>query len=107
MAISELLGDQPGTTGDLGDEDAADRDRLAVADLVVGGTLDRVGQGVAIVEHLATRVAGAPAGLLEVVHDDVDLDLDGAGDELAQRSAERRVGKECVSTCRSRWWPEN
>src|SRR3546814_19059772 len=24
--------------------------------------------------------------------------------ELA-RSEERRVGKECVSTCRSRWWP--
>src|SRR3546814_19857587 len=23
----------------------------------------------------------------------------------AQRSEERRVGKECVSTCRSRWWP--
>src|SRR3546814_17352007 len=23
----------------------------------------------------------------------------------AGRSAERRVGKECVSTCRSRWWP--
>src|SRR3546814_13174131 len=22
-----------------------------------------------------------------------------------QRSEERRVGKECVSTCRSRWWP--
>src|SRR3546814_17829822 len=21
------------------------------------------------------------------------------------RSAERRVGNECVSTCRSRWWP--
>src|SRR3546814_17386293 len=21
------------------------------------------------------------------------------------RSAERRLGKECVSTCRSRWWP--
>src|SRR3546814_1158816 len=28
-----------------------------------------------------------------------------AEDELAQRSEERRVGKECVSTCRSRWWP--
>src|SRR3546814_17002907 len=26
-------------------------------------------------------------------------------DEL--RSEERRVGKECVSTCRSRWWPDN
>src|SRR3546814_18690168 len=23
------------------------------------------------------------------------------------RSAERRVGKECVSTCRLRWWPYN
>src|SRR3546814_11251238 len=23
----------------------------------------------------------------------------------ALRSEERRVGKECVSTCRSRWWP--
>src|SRR3546814_19199585 len=23
----------------------------------------------------------------------------------AKRSDERRVGKECVSTCRSRWWP--
>src|SRR3546814_11339636 len=22
-----------------------------------------------------------------------------------QRSEERRVGNECVSTCRSRWWP--
>src|SRR3546814_15583724 len=26
-----------------------------------------------------------------------------AGEGLAQRSEERRVGKECVSTCRSRW----
>src|SRR3546814_10994035 len=25
-------------------------------------------------------------------------------DDLRQRSEERRVGKECVSTCRSRWW---
>src|SRR3546814_15502150 len=24
---------------------------------------------------------------------------------IASRSEERRVGKECVSTCRSRWWP--
>src|SRR3546814_14825773 len=23
------------------------------------------------------------------------------------RSEERRVGKECVSTCRARWWPYN
>src|SRR3546814_12959815 len=25
--------------------------------------------------------------------------------DAALRSEERRVGKECVSTCRSRWWP--
>src|SRR3546814_16396523 len=25
---------------------------------------------------------------------------------LIKRSEERRVGKECVSTCRSGWWPE-
>src|SRR3546814_20331501 len=25
---------------------------------------------------------------------------------LLARSEERRVGKECVSQCRSRWWPE-
>src|SRR3546814_17669377 len=27
-------------------------------------------------------------------------------DRLAKRSEERRVGKECVSTGRSRWWPD-
>src|SRR3546814_11578367 len=27
------------------------------------------------------------------------------GTALVGRSEERRVGKECVSTCRSRWWP--
>src|SRR3546814_11886923 len=27
--------------------------------------------------------------------------------EGPQRSAERRVGKECVSTCRSRWWTDH
>src|SRR3546814_12543004 len=25
--------------------------------------------------------------------------------QIRKRSEERRVGKECVSTCRSRWWP--
>src|SRR3546814_16681439 len=26
---------------------------------------------------------------------------------MDERSEERRLGKECVSTCRSRWWPHN
>src|SRR3546814_15484025 len=33
------------------------------------------------------------------------LELVTAEGLLAERSEERRVGKECVSTCRSRWWP--
>src|SRR3546814_4705874 len=32
--------------------------------------------------------------------------LDNAIDTLVKRSEERRVGKECVSTCRSRWSPD-
>src|SRR3546814_14412620 len=31
--------------------------------------------------------------------------IGGEGKALNGRSQERRVGKECVSTCRSRWWP--
>src|SRR3546814_16414913 len=30
---------------------------------------------------------------------------DGYYQRLVFRSEERRVGKECVSTCKSRWWP--
>src|SRR3546814_3456592 len=33
------------------------------------------------------------------------VERQGVGDEVVDRSAERRVGKECVSTCRSRWSP--
>src|SRR3546814_19123496 len=49
---------------------------------------------------------------------DIAVEADGIGDagqdravvilarqRLATRSEERRVGKECVSTCRSRWSP--
>src|SRR3546814_18148416 len=44
---------------------------------------------------------------------DIDLQPESLGailhsffkQKLCQRSEERRVGKECVSTCRSRWSP--
>src|SRR3546814_18374241 len=39
--------------------------------------------------------AGAAGGAVERAHVLVH----------AHRSEERRVGQECVSTCRSRWWP--
>src|SRR3546814_19369426 len=31
----------------------------------------------------------------------------GCDRSIQIRSEERRVGKECVSTCRSRWWPHH
>src|SRR3546814_14661691 len=31
-------------------------------------------------------------------------ELEGRHHDDLRRSAERRVGKECVSTCRARWW---
>src|SRR3546814_1540619 len=63
---------------------------------VVGGRL-RIGR----VEQQAMREARAPpCGDLPVLALDV-VDDGGRG----PRSEERRVGKECVSTCRSRWSP--
>src|SRR3546814_11113278 len=50
------------------------------------------GDGAALVEVQAGRPADLPAVAL------------GVGDV---RSEERRVGKECVSTCRSRWSPDH
>src|SRR3546814_6212255 len=58
-------------------------------ELVGAGLGDRVDGG-------AHGVAGdVVVGHLEVV----------GGDGVDRRSEERRVGKECVSTCRSRWSP--
>src|SRR3546814_14168338 len=33
--------------------------------------------------------------------------VSGVGGRYSKRSEERRVGKECVSTCRSRWSPDH
>src|SRR3546814_8346518 len=49
---------------------------------------------------LPEGAVGSVAGSFKIAADGT-LDLVAA----AGRSDERRVGKECVSTCRSRWWP--
>src|SRR3546814_12390181 len=41
----------------------------------------------------------------DAIVDDVVIDI-ARRNLTADRSEERRVGKECVSTCRSRWWPD-
>src|SRR3546814_14824897 len=45
--------------------------------------------------------------MLDVVILETAQDMDDRIDfaDVAERSEERRVGKECVSTCRSRWSP--
>src|SRR3546814_13731274 len=47
----------------------------------------------------SSRVPASPVELFEAGA--LGADLGG----ILARSEERRVGKECVRTCRSRWWP--
>src|SRR3546814_14583079 len=51
-----------------------------------------------LARRYASRIVGMSGG--HVVYDG-----DGQGLDSAMRSEERRVGKECVSTCRYRWSP--
>src|SRR3546814_17279449 len=64
-------------------------DRLTVAQHVVERLLDQLTYPLRLVHYQAPRVPG-PLGL----HVEGD-----------RRPEERRVGKECVSTCRYRWSP--
>src|SRR3546814_12925497 len=55
--------------------------------------------------HVAGDAARRPArAAVLAVHVDADADRSGVA-RARHRSEERRVGKECVSTCRSRWSP--
>src|SRR3546814_13418923 len=65
----------------------------AIADLVRAGHVRHIG----LSEVGADTIRRAAA-----VHPISDLQIEYS---LLSRSEERRVGKECVSTCRSRWSP--
>src|SRR3546814_14532961 len=57
---------------------------------------------------LAVRLAhdaGVPPNVLQLAIGGADVGEALGGDVRVARSEERRVGKECVSTCRSRWSP--
>src|SRR3546814_10223889 len=80
---------------------------------LVNGVLTVVYDGLAAHEYCS---AGAPANI-RTYNPQARVCADGPGDpppndgtafvmlEHIGRSEERRVGKECVSTCRSRWSP--
>src|SRR3546814_19768800 len=76
-----------------GDQEAALMDIQAIP-LTEGGTLDAQNRNV------LAAVAGAWA--LNVHEDLIRAGIETFG---LERSEERRVGKGCVSTCRSRWYP--
>src|SRR3546814_10312775 len=79
MRISDWSSDV--CSSDLNDIGAVAQEQVALADSI---DADYKGK--------APAAAGLDAG-------------DGIFDDGAVRSEERRVGKECVSTCRSRWSP--
>src|SRR3546814_14819961 len=61
-------------------------------------------------EHGTVVIGGGFEGRADLATGDSDLSFAGVAQNLANavrlfRSEERRVGKECVSTCRSRWSP--
>src|SRR3546814_11260367 len=90
------------------------RYQTEAAHLTVAG---RVVNQVLTIAGIRARIATADALIAEDQHN-VDLtetrrragegtltEVLNAQAQLATRSEERRVGKECVSTCRSRWSP--
>src|SRR3546814_7591935 len=62
--------------------------------------LKRVGSTAVLLEHVANlhRRAALAFAFVGRLHE---------SEEFEGRSEESRVGKECVSTCRSRWSPDN
>src|SRR3546814_14702197 len=89
----------------VGAEDEAPRHGLAVGideGLVTLLAEDVAQRHVALLDHLAGAAEGAVADAAV----GLDQDRHRRAARLAhRRSEERRVGKECVSTCRSRWSP--
>src|SRR3546814_7720221 len=57
------------------------------------------------VELAAEMVHSGVAILLKELLEEEDSEVAANCCYAVHRSEERRVGKECVSKCRSRWWP--
>src|SRR3546814_19049856 len=60
---------------------------------------------VAIPANAAAHHGMVPPPIKKSFNDFCDLPKNPANTTTPRRSEERRVGKECVSTCRSRWSP--
>src|SRR3546814_17612216 len=71
------------------------------------GTIGHVDHGKSTLTAALTRVCSEVFGSAKVDFDKIDSapEEKARGITINTRSEERRVGKECVSTCRSRWSP--
>src|SRR3546814_9134517 len=67
------------------------------SDLELNGMVREVWESAILLGRMAQEKLGVEGGQI----DRIDLEYR----RRDERSEERRVGKECVSTCRSRWWP--
>src|SRR3546814_17461162 len=87
----------------------AGADKLAIVQLTNGievGTIDLMSPAFANEGRLPPRFTADGAGLSPpLVWGTLPPKTAAIALIVEDRSEERRVGKECVSTCRSRWWP--
>src|SRR3546814_16629358 len=106
MRISDLSSDVCSSDLALGRHDR--RYDVAVVSNVDGAALDEVFAKFSP-EHTLVSVASKTFTTTEtLLNANSALQwLDEAGVEDPVRSEERRVGKECVRTCRSRWLPSH
>src|SRR3546814_8781938 len=74
-------------------------------DLEVARSRHRRFDRVAIDAVGVDRPRSGQADLVEPGHGDRNIEIVVVAARKAESSEERRVGKECVSTCRSRWSP--
>src|SRR3546814_20881113 len=79
---------------------------VEVLALALDQRVDAGGERLELSRMMIAHPGGLPAlHALELVDHVAQRPQAPAQDEGLQRSEERRVGKECVSTCRSRWSP--
>src|SRR3546814_13942964 len=76
--------------------------RMQVTDIRIAG---RVTQGVTLFRVDKNEHVVSAALIAEGDEADGEGEGESAEAEVPERSEERRGGKECVSTCRSRWSP--
>src|SRR3546814_6694688 len=97
-----------GGAGAVSAADAFSRDAQGFAQVLQGLERGNAEMGLRRVDSgAAQRSLAEVSAIFADVQKDVDNILVSSTDlfEVKERSEERRVGKECVSTCRSRWSP--